>query len=143
MTAPADIIEKVKYLREKITDADYRYYVLADPDIDDYSYDMMLKELDDIEKLGFTSPLAREEIKDPDFNKRRRKINEDLRQNEVIIKEYQDQINFLSAFLIKLHSFKGTATVVSTGDVDFKDLVAVGRAVGKFNQVEGILHIRV
>ena len=50
MTAPADIIEKVKYLREKITDADYRYYVLADPDIDDYSYDMMLKELDDIEK---------------------------------------------------------------------------------------------
>ncbi len=50
MTAPADIIEKVKYLREKITDADYRYYVLADPDIDDYSYDMMLKELGDIEK---------------------------------------------------------------------------------------------
>jgi len=50
LTAPADIIEKVKYLREKITDADYRYYVLADPDIDDYSYDMMLKELDDIEK---------------------------------------------------------------------------------------------
>lgn len=50
MTTPADIIEKVKYLREKITDADYRYYVLADPDIDDYSYDMMLKELDDIEK---------------------------------------------------------------------------------------------
>lgn len=50
MNAPADIIEKVKYLREKITDADYRYYVLADPDIDDYSYDMMLKELGDIEK---------------------------------------------------------------------------------------------
>lgn len=50
MTAPADIIEKVKYLREKITDADYRYYVLAEPDIDDYSYDMMLKELGDIEK---------------------------------------------------------------------------------------------
>ncbi len=50
MTVPADIIKKVKDLREKITDADYRYYVLADPDIDDYSYDMMLKELGDIEK---------------------------------------------------------------------------------------------
>lgn len=50
MIAPAGIVKKIKDLREKIKDADYRYYVLADPDIDDYTYDMMLKELEDIEE---------------------------------------------------------------------------------------------
>ncbi|MBL8006203.1 MAG: NAD-dependent DNA ligase LigA [Ignavibacteria bacterium] len=47
---PADIIRKVNLLREKISDADYRYYVLADPDIDDFKYDMMLKELSELER---------------------------------------------------------------------------------------------
>ncbi len=50
MIASAGIVKKIKDLREKIKDADYRYYVLADPDIDDYTYDMMLKELGDIEE---------------------------------------------------------------------------------------------
>lgn len=46
---PSDISKKIKVLKEKIADADYKYYVMADPDIDDYKYDMMLKELGDIE----------------------------------------------------------------------------------------------
>lgn len=50
MSIPADIIRKVNLLREKISDADYRYYVLADPDIDDFKYDMMLKELSELER---------------------------------------------------------------------------------------------
>lgn len=45
-----DIQFKIEKLREKILDADYKYYVLADPDIDDYSYDLMLKELESLEK---------------------------------------------------------------------------------------------
>ena len=50
MASPsADIIKKVKSLREKIEDADYRYYVLADPNIDDQKYDMLFKELEKIE----------------------------------------------------------------------------------------------
>lgn len=47
---PSDITKKVNLLKENIRDADYRYYVLADPDIDDFKYDMMLKELSDLEK---------------------------------------------------------------------------------------------
>ena len=43
------IIERVKKLREKIFDADYKYYVLAKPDIEDYEYDMMMKELIELE----------------------------------------------------------------------------------------------
>jgi len=45
----SDIKKKVNSLREKIRDADYRYYVLDDPDIDDFKYDMMMKELAELE----------------------------------------------------------------------------------------------
>lgn len=41
---------RAKELREKILDADYKYYVLAAPDIDDYTYDMMMKELLQLEE---------------------------------------------------------------------------------------------
>lgn len=50
MTAPPEIIKKITSLKQKILDADYKYYVLAEPDIDDYKYDLILKELNDIEK---------------------------------------------------------------------------------------------
>jgi DNA ligase (NAD+) len=41
---------KAEKLREKLLDADYKYFVLAQPDIDDYTYDVMMKELRDIEE---------------------------------------------------------------------------------------------
>lgn len=48
--AEKSIIEKLRKLREKILDADYRYFVLAEPNIDDYQYDLMMKELQELEK---------------------------------------------------------------------------------------------
>lgn len=42
--------ERIRFLREKIADADYKYYILAEPDIEDYEYDMMMKELENLEK---------------------------------------------------------------------------------------------
>jgi DNA ligase (NAD+) len=42
--------KKIEELRRKIKDADYKYYVLAQPDIDDYKYDLMLNELTELEK---------------------------------------------------------------------------------------------
>ncbi|MCY7361187.1 MAG: NAD-dependent DNA ligase LigA [Ignavibacteria bacterium] len=50
MKAPAEIIKKINSLKEKIRDADYKYYVLADPDIDDFAYDKIFRELSEIEK---------------------------------------------------------------------------------------------
>jgi DNA ligase (NAD+) len=50
MPADKKTEEKARKLREKILDADYRYYTLARPDIDDYTYDMMMKELLELEK---------------------------------------------------------------------------------------------
>ena len=50
MKASEDINKKINLLIEKIADADYKYYVLADPDIEDLKYDMMMKELEALEK---------------------------------------------------------------------------------------------
>lgn len=50
MAIEKKIAERAKQLREQLLDADYKYYVLAEPDIDDYTYDMLMKELQDIEE---------------------------------------------------------------------------------------------
>jgi DNA ligase (NAD+) len=44
------ILKRVKELREKLLDADYKYYVLAQPDITDLEYDMYMNELLKLEK---------------------------------------------------------------------------------------------
>ena len=44
-----EIIEKVKKLREEIEKHNYNYYVLDNPTIDDYDYDMMMRELKHLE----------------------------------------------------------------------------------------------
>ncbi len=45
-----DIKKRIELLRGKINDADYKYYVLAEPEISDYEYDMLMKELEELEK---------------------------------------------------------------------------------------------
>ena len=45
-----NISEKIFSLRKKLHDHNYRYYVLDNPSITDYEFDMMLKELDELEK---------------------------------------------------------------------------------------------
>lgn len=42
--------ERIKELTTILADANYRYYVLDDPQIADYEYDHMLRELEDLEK---------------------------------------------------------------------------------------------
>ena len=44
-----DKAERAKMLRQQIEEHNYRYYVLDDPTISDYEYDMMLKELEELE----------------------------------------------------------------------------------------------
>lgn len=46
----AQALKKIEDLKKKIADADYRYYTLAQPDIGDEQYDMMMKELEALEK---------------------------------------------------------------------------------------------
>ncbi len=59
MKADKKTADKAAKLKQKLLDADYRYYILNKPDIDDYTYDMMMKELQEIEA-------AYPELKTPD-----------------------------------------------------------------------------
>ena len=42
--------ERIKELTEILTEANYRYYVLDDPNLHDFEYDRLLRELEDLEK---------------------------------------------------------------------------------------------
>lgn len=44
-----DYKSEMQQLREELTDAGYRYYVLDDPKMTDYDYDMMLRRLEELE----------------------------------------------------------------------------------------------
>jgi DNA ligase (NAD+) len=44
------IIERVEELRRQIREHDYRYYVLAEPIISDFEYDMLMRELIELER---------------------------------------------------------------------------------------------
>jgi len=43
------IADKAKKLSRELLDADYKYYILAKPDLDDYTYDMKMKKLQELE----------------------------------------------------------------------------------------------
>lgn len=80
------------------------------------------REQEDINKLGFELPIAKEQIKDPDFQTRKKKIQEDLRQNAEIIKDYQEQINKLNTLRQQLIPFKSYSANDEVLDFSFKDL---------------------
>ena len=42
--------ERLQQLKELLTEANYRYYVLDDPNMPDYEYDRLLRELENLEK---------------------------------------------------------------------------------------------
>ena len=41
--------ERIQELTRVLTEAGYRYYVLDDPDMPDYEYDRLLRELEELE----------------------------------------------------------------------------------------------
>ncbi len=46
-----DIVKRIAELRSLINEYDYRYYVLAEPSISDKEYDLLIKELEQLESL--------------------------------------------------------------------------------------------
>jgi DNA ligase (NAD+) len=51
MTDKIEIKNRIEELRKKIEDYNYKYYVLSQPEISDFEYDMLLKELMDLEQV--------------------------------------------------------------------------------------------
>ena len=48
---PMDYQDEMRALRETLSKANYRYYVLDDPDMPDYEYDRLLRRLEELEAL--------------------------------------------------------------------------------------------
>ncbi|WP_346859869.1 NAD-dependent DNA ligase LigA [uncultured Draconibacterium sp.] len=52
-----EALNKIKELQEQLSEHNYKYYVLAQPEISDYDFDMKLKELEKLEKeFGINDP---------------------------------------------------------------------------------------
>ena len=59
-----DIKKRIDYLRDELNRHNDLYYIHSSPEISDYDYDMMMKELQDLEKnnpeyFDITSPSLR------------------------------------------------------------------------------------
>lgn len=44
-----EIQEEIRRLTQQLEDANYRYYVLDDPQMEDYTYDRLLRHLEELE----------------------------------------------------------------------------------------------
>ena len=44
-----DVRDRIEELKKRLTDANYRYYVLDDPTMPDFEYDRLLRELEILE----------------------------------------------------------------------------------------------
>lgn len=44
-----EIQEEIRRLTQQLEDANYRYYVLDDPQMEDYTYDRLLRQLEELE----------------------------------------------------------------------------------------------
>ncbi len=117
--------EQIKQLTEQIHQLDKAINIISTK---------KQREQQDIIELGFSQPIAKENIKDTSFIARKKKIKEDLRQNEDIIKGYLSQITELNFLVQKLDSFKGYSSPSSSdiAPLDFKDLTAAIKGVNDY-----------
>ena len=51
MTAPNDAVQRVEILRTELEKLNHEYYVLNNPSLDDFTYDLKMKELENLEKI--------------------------------------------------------------------------------------------
>lgn len=67
----SDILSRIHYLRETIERHNHNYYVLSQPTISDFEFDMLLKELQDLEEQHpeFFDPLSPTQRVGNDINK--------------------------------------------------------------------------
>lgn len=96
-------------------------------------------ELRDIEKLGYSSPLSKEEIGDISFRAREKAIREDLKENDNLIKDYGKVIEKLNTLNQTLSLYKSNYNFEEQEDFDFKDLEAaiktIDSYIGSYNRL--------
>lgn len=90
------------------------------------------RELEDIEKLGFDTPIPKEDIKDSNFKIREKKIKEDIRQNLEIIKEYINIIDKLKLLKQKLDAYRNYSIDKKEIDFNFNNLEAAIKGIDEY-----------
>lgn len=90
------------------------------------------REMQDIEKLGFDGPISKEYIIDSNFKDREKKINDDLRENIVIIKEYSEEIDKLKLLKQRLDNYKTYYTDSIEIDFNFNNLAAAIKTIDEY-----------
>ena len=89
-------------------------------------------EVDNINKLGFDTPITKENIKDTNFRGREKKLKNDLGENEEIIKDYNVQMNKLSALKQRLEFYRSYSTDVTELNFNFEDLESAIRTIDEY-----------
>ncbi len=128
--------EGLKELKSSIKDLDERIKVLNN---EMHSLEIKIKiidtnkthELKDITKLGFDTPISKENIKDANFKARKKKVEDDLRENDDIIQEYIDQINNMNLLKHKLDPYKSYSNNIEAINFNFKNLSAATNAINE------------
>lgn len=114
---------KLKSLKDEINTLDKELSKL----IDRKQY-----ELENIGKLGFDAPISKENIKDSNFKDRENKIKDDLNQNDLIIKEYNEEIDKLKLLKQRLDSYKTYCVDTIDLDFNFNNLTAAIKTVDEY-----------
>ncbi len=90
------------------------------------------REMEDIQKLGFEKPIAKEDIKDSNFTIRERKTKEDLKENNKIINAYSEDIDKLKLLKQKLDFYKSYSNDISDKGFDFNNLEEATKGIEEY-----------
>lgn len=90
------------------------------------------REVEDIEKLNFEGPISKEKIKDSNFKSREKRIKEDLKENNEIIKDYLEQIDKLKFLKQKLGFYRSFSTNNKEFIFDFTNLEAAIKEIESY-----------
>jgi hypothetical protein len=90
------------------------------------------REQQDIEKLGFPEPISKEAIKDLNFRVREKKIKQDLKENEAIIKAYMEEIDKLKLLRQSLNEYKSYSKDVVDLAFDFSNLASANKIIDEY-----------
>ncbi|MGH4139385.1 hypothetical protein [Clostridium sp.] len=90
------------------------------------------REMEDIEKLGFEVPISKEDIKDSNFKVREKKIKEDLKENNEIIRDYIEDIDKLKRLKQKLEIYGSYSSEIVDVGFNFTNIQAATLATEEY-----------
>lgn len=109
--ADLSVKAKIEQLRKELEDHNHKYYVLSEPTISDYEYDMLMKELIDLED------------KNPDFydeNSPTQRVGNDINQEFLQIEHKYPMLSLGNTYSIdELHDFDTRVKKLVTEEFDY------------------------